>query len=233
MPERLLVPSIEQRIAGMLEITRRIKDERGAAKGKPAVTISREFGCEAYPMAERLAQLLEAKTRETWTVMDKGLLEEVARRHDLSEDVLQTLGHRPRFLDEMVSTLTSRWKSEKDYYRLLCHQIVSLATAGNVILIGRGSSIITQQLGNCYHFRLYASLDYKVRSIARRSRISPQEAELLIERRQKERDRFIREFLDRDATDLSFYHLVFNNDRNPPARIAQLITDYLFLKMEP
>lgn len=36
MPEKLLVPSIEQRIAGMLEVTRRMKDEtEGRKKEKP------------------------------------------------------------------------------------------------------------------------------------------------------------------------------------------------------
>ncbi|RNC68354.1 MAG: cytidylate kinase-like family protein [Desulfuromonadales bacterium] len=233
MAEKMLVPSIEQRLAGMLEVTRRMKDDAEGGKRlkpKPAVTISREFGCEAYPMAERLKELLERKSGEPWVIMDKALLEETAKLHNISEEVFRTLGHRPRFLDEMVSTLTPRWKSEKDHYRLLCDQIVSLASAGNVILIGRGSSIITQQLENCYHFRIYASHQFKVRSIARRVNIPPQEADHLIERKQKERDRFIRDFLDCDARDLSFYHLAINNDRSPAPKIAQIITDYIYLK---
>lgn len=235
MPEKLLVPSIEQRLAGMLEMNRRMREEaEGGKKGKakPAVTISREFGCEAYPMAERLKEILEKKTGESWALMDKGLLEEVAKHHELAEEIFASLGKKPRFLDEMISTLSTRWKSEKDYYRLLCRQIVSLASGGNVIIIGRGSPIITQQLDNCYHFRMYASHEFKVRSIARRAGIPVQEAEHLVERKQRERDKFIRDFLDRDAKDLSIYHLVFNNDKNPAAKIAQTIAAYMFLKAE-
>ncbi len=85
-------------------------------------------------------------------------------------------------------------------------------------------------MNNCLHFRIYASHHFKVRSIARRAKISVQDAEHLVEKRQKERDKFIRSFLDRDITDLNLYHLAFNNDKNSPAQIAQTIADYLCQK---
>jgi cytidylate kinase len=49
-----------------------------------------------------------------------------------------------------------------------------------------------------------------------------------VEKRQKERDRFIRDFLARDAHDLSFYNLVFNNDKSSNEKIAQTIVEYVF-----
>jgi len=231
MPERELIPSIDMRLSSLLEINRRREIEREArsksGKSRPAITISREFGCEAYPMAVRLRELLEEKSGETWVLVDKGLQEEVARNHNLSEDILKRLGEKYRFLDEMLGTFTPRWKSEKDYFRLLCRHIVSLASDGNVIIIGRGSSIVTQPMKNCHHFRLYASMDFKVRSISRRLNIPTEDAETLIVKKQHQRDSFVRDFLDRDAGDLSIYNLVFNNDKNTPERTARTIMEYV------
>lgn len=231
MPERELIPSIDMRLSSLLEINRRREMERDArsksGKTRPAITISREFGCEAYPMAERLRDLLEKKSGEPWLLVDKGLQEEVARDNNLSEEILNRLGEKYRFLDEMLGTFTQRWKSEKDYFRLLCRHIVSLASEGNVIIVGRGSAIITQSMKNCHHFRLFASMEFKVRSIGRRLNMSTEDAEKLIVNKQHQRDKFIRDFLDRDATDLSVYNLVFNNDRNTPERTAQTIMEYV------
>jgi cytidylate kinase len=231
MSENLLVPSIEMRLGSLLEINRR-KDESEASriragKSKPTITISREFGCEAFPVAERLKGIMEQKTGQPWTLMDKSLLEEVAKHHKLSEDILRGLGEKSHFLDEMLATFTPRWKSDKDYFRLLCKHVYSLAEKGNVIIVGRGSAIVTQPLKNCYHFRMYASQGYKVASIARRLKLSPAEAEVLVEKKQKQRDTFIRDFLDRDASDMRFYHLVFNNDKTPAERIAHMIAEYV------
>jgi hypothetical protein len=124
---------------------------------KPTITISREFGCEAYPMAELLRQQLEKRTKESWTLMDKALLDEVAKHHSLSDQVLQNIGDKNRFLDDFLSTFSNRWKSDKDYYRLLSRQIIALAEQGNVILVGRGAPIVTRNMKNCFHFRIYAS----------------------------------------------------------------------------
>jgi Cytidylate kinase-like family len=174
MAERLLIPSIEQRLAGLVEVTRR--NLRGYSVSPevlppPAITLSREFGCEAYPVAERLKELLDAKSIVPWTIMDKALLEEVARNHQLSEEMLQRLGEKNRFLDDMFSTFSPRWKSDKDHYRLLCKQITALAEQGNVIIVGRGGAILTQQMPNCYHFRLIATRQFKVRSTMRARRM--------------------------------------------------------------
>jgi cytidylate kinase len=229
MTETRLIPSIEMRLSSLLEVTRR-RELTSEAKDKivrPTITISREFGCEAYPVAEHLMELLEQKTGEKWVVMDKKLLEEVARNHNLSEELLKGFGEKLRFVEEMMATFTPRWKTEKDYYRLLCRQIVSLAQKGNVIIVGRGSAFITQSLKNCHHFRIFASTAFKARSISQRLGISEEEAADLVSRKQQVRDKFIRDFLGRDAHDLSVYHMVFNNDKNNPGRIARTILEYV------
>jgi cytidylate kinase len=229
MSERLLVPSIEMRLGSLLEFNRR-KDENNASRGRtrPTITISREFGCEAYPMTECLKGIMEKKTGQPWAVMDKALLDEVAKNHQLSEEIVNSLGEKKsRILDEVLATFSSHWKSEKDYFRLLCKHVFSLAEGGNAIIVGRGSGIVTQQLKNCYHFRVFASHQFKVASIARRLNISRDEAESVVEKNQKQRDAFIHDYFNLDPRDQRFYHLVFNNDKNSPERIAQTIAEYV------
>jgi len=231
MAEKLLIPSIEKNLSSLIEFQRR--KEREASHNdstkhtKPTITISREFGCEAFPMAERLKEIMEKRTGEQWLLMEKKLLGEVARNHNLSENILQGLGEKSRFLDEILATFSPRWKSEKDHFRFLCRHIVALATQGNVILMGRGSAFITRPMKNCTHFRMYASAEFKIRSVRHRLDVSAEEAERVIAREQKLRDHFIRDFLDRDAHDLSVYNLVFNNDLNSADKGAHTIMEYV------
>lgn len=229
MSEKLLVPSIEMRLGALLELNRR-KDESDASLGKVrhTITISREFGCEAYPVTECLKEIMEKKTGQAWAIMDKALLEEMAKHHNLSEEIVRSLGEKKsRILDEVLATFSPRWKSDSDNFRLLCKHVFSLAEKGNSIIVGRGSAIVTQQLKNCYHFRLYASHQFKIASIARRLKISRDEAENVVEKNQKQRDAFIHDYFNLDPRDLRFYHLVFNNDKNAPERIAQMIAEYV------
>lgn len=230
MPVNRLIPAVDVRLGSLLEFTRRNEMERtrrGADKARPTITLSREFGCEAYPVTELLKNLLEKKSGEPWVVMDKALLEEVAKNHNLSEDMLKKLGEKSRFLDEILATFSPHWKTEKDHFRLICRQMLALAEKGNVILVGRGGAIITQAMKNCHHFRMFASPQFKISSISKRLDISREEAEVMIKKKQKQRDAFMRDFLDRDSRDLSYYNLVINNDRNSAQRIAETISEYV------
>lgn len=231
MPVTILTPSVEQRLKAYHELSMRAKSLVKGAPLKPTITISREFGCEAYPVAEEVVKLAEKATGEQWLLVDITLLDAVAKEHHISEEVMLSLGNKPRWLDDMFATFSPHWKSDADYYRLLCERVVAIATAGNAVFVGLGAAIIAQSMKNCTHFRLIADHDFKVRSIARRMKISKQEAELVIVDQQKERDRIIRKLLDADEHHPLYYHAIFNNGRIRNQEIAQIITNFVFKKL--
>jgi len=227
MTDKILVPSIENRLSGLIEVCRRAKladEQQSSGKTtKQTVTISREFGCEAYPTAEQLKIILEEHTQEPWAIVDRTLVDEVARHHDLAADILHNLGKRPRWLDDMLSTLSPRWKNERDDFQLLAQQLVAMAARGNMIIVGMGGAIVTQSMKNCHHFRIFGSLEFKVNSISHRTGVSKSEAVELVEKRQKAREKFIRDFLDKDINNINYYHVLFNNDHLNAKRMAEMI----------
>lgn len=234
MPEKLLIPSIENRLSALIEVSRRSRLAGDSQEGKirkPTITISREFGCEAYPTAEKLKILLEEKSGEPWALIDRSLIDEVAKHHDLATDILHNLGQRPRWLDDMLSTLSPRWHNERDHFQLLAQQIVALASGGNVIIVGIGGAIVTQSMKNCIHFRIFASQEFKTASVAARTGVSRAEALEMIEKRQHAREKFIRDFLNRDINNIHFFHLLFNNDRSSTTAMAETMAGYLFTHM--
>jgi len=228
MPVTLLTPAVEQRLKAYHELSDRIRVLAKDTPPKPTITISREFGCEAYPVAEELVRLAGEISGEQWLLVDISLLDAVAKEHNISPEVMLSLGSKPRWLDDMFATFSPSWKTDADYYRLLGEQVVMLATAGNVVFVGLGAAIITKDMKNCSHFRLIAGQEFKIRSIARRMNISKQEAELLVVDKQKERDSIIRKLLDANEHDPLHYHASFNNGKVRSKQIAKMIAGYVF-----
>jgi cytidylate kinase len=221
-----LVASIEKRLDALIELSRRSQGMHaasGKALARPSVTISREFGCEGFPVAEKTQALLQGKTVATWGLMDRDTLDKVASSRELSDEILKNLGEKNRFLDDMMSTIFTHWTSDKDYYQLLCDQIVTFAKGGNVIIVGVGAGILTQNMPNCHNFRIIAPMEFKIKSVSRRHHITEEEAERLIVKKQKQRDAFIKDFLNKDVADVSLYDVIFNNAKNSADQIADMI----------
>ncbi len=231
MPENLLIPSVDLRIGSLEEYNRRQKEKAALQhrkpKPRPCITISREFGCEGYPVAERLRELLMQKTGDEWVLIDTAILEEVARHHNISEEILQTLGENNQIMNEILATFSPRWKSHHDYFKLLSRHVVALAEQGNVIIAELGGAVITRHIEHSYHFRIYGSDSFKTGTLVRRLQIEPEAAEKMMHRQQKVRDHFTRDFLDQDDHDPALYDLLFNNDRTSPQRIAATIVAYV------
>jgi cytidylate kinase len=231
MPDNLLMPSVDLRIGSLEEYNRRQKEKAARQhhrpRPRPCLTISREFGCEGYPVAELLRDLMMQRTGDEWVLIDKAILEVVAQRHNISEDILQHLGEKNHILDEVLATFSPRWKSDQEYFRPLCRHVISLAEQGNVIIVELGGGIIARHIEHSYHFRLYGSMEFKISTVVRRLNIEPEEAERLIIKQQKQRDHFHRDFLNQDAHDPALYDMLFNNGRVQPARIARTIADFV------
>ena len=221
-----LVASIEKRLDALIELSRRNQRMHlvtGKALERPSITISREFGCEGTTVAERVQALLQEKTDTTWGILDRATLDKVASNRELSNEIFKNLGGKNSFLDEMMSTILTQWTSDKDYYQLLCNQIVPFAKGGNVIIIGVGAGILTQNMPNCHKFRIVAPMEYKITSFAQRHNMAADEAERLIVKQQKQRTAFIKDFLNRDVTDVSLYDVIFNKATNSVDQIAEMI----------
>jgi len=229
MPTGDLFPSVEQRLKAYHDLSNRAKElVKKPTSPKPAISITREFGCEAFPIAEELVRLASKHTGERWVLVDKSLLDAIAKENRIPEETMQSLGTKPGLLDEMLATFSKNWKRDADYYRLLCEQVVMTATAGNAVIVGLGGPIITHSMKNCFHCRLIADHEFKVNSIARRLKTSKQDAEIMVLDRQKERDRIIKKLLDADEHDPLLYHAIFNNAKLKNKQIVRMIFDHVF-----
>lgn len=230
MPDNLLIPSVDLRIGSLEEYNRRQKDKpfskHRKKKPRPCITISREYGCEGYPVAEMLREIMMHKTGDEWVLIDKAVLEEVARRHNISEEILQTLGENNRIIDEVLATFSPRWKSNQEYFKLLSRHVIALAEQGNVIIVELGGAVITRHLEHSYHFRLYGCEKFKTATLADRLNLAPDDAEKLMHQQQKARDHFTRDFLNNDDHNPALYDLLFNNERCTPEKIARTIAGY-------
>ncbi|HEX7617434.1 MAG TPA: cytidylate kinase family protein, partial [Verrucomicrobiae bacterium] len=128
-----------------------------------AVTISRQAGCGALVVAEKLGRYLQehsAKHDAPWTVYDRNLMETVLEDHDLPRRLSQFLPEdRVSFLEDVMTDLLQTFPSSQTVLRQTTETILKLASVGNVILIGRGANLITARLPNMFHVRLVAPLE--------------------------------------------------------------------------
>jgi len=231
MPDSLFIPSIDLRV-GSLEEYNRIQREKASLqykkpKARLCITLSREYGCTGYPVAEALRDIMTQRTGEQWVIVDKDVLEEVARRHNLSREILQTLGENNRILHQVLATFSPRWKSNYEYFELLASHIVALAEQGNVIIVGMGGALLTRHIEHSYHFRIFGSDGFKSAKLAKWLHIETEAADKLMRRQQKLRTNYIKDFLNEDINNPTLYDLLFNNDRCSHDKIAQAIVDFV------
>lgn len=216
-----LVPNFEHRLSTWSAIQERLKKEP-QGKQKPTITISRQFGCEAFPLAEALKVLLEKKTGESWTIFDKALIEKISSETTLSKQLLTTIGEASKVL-EALATIIPGMPTHSDAYKVLSRYVMRIALDGNAIIIGRGGAILTQHLSHCFHFRLEAPLEHRIRSIQQRLNITYKKAKTLAIDSEKIRERFIEDLLNSAMADTHFYHAVFNSSKSDISRIAHSI----------
>jgi cytidylate kinase len=219
--------SVEERLAGWV----RIQEARRAAtpakaKPRPTVTISRQYGCEAFPLALRLQARFEQAMGEPWHLFDKELLEKVSQDERISLQVLRTLEEPSRYLEDFGFHPRGTVTTDQALNKIALH-ILHFAREGNAIIVGRGGAVVCKKLDNCFHFRLEAGLDWRVASLVRRLGITRREA-LERERAQSRlRDHFIQEYLGAAIASASFYDAVFNNERHSVEEIAAAIFAYV------
>lgn len=198
------------------------------------ITISREFGCDAYPAAESLSELLTAKRKGSWFVFSHPILEKLVGDEKLGAPLMHQVSEKRYtfvnwFLDGLVPEYLQSPQSQA--FERMRTGILNLAEKGNCIIVGAGAQIITRELDPSkflgIHIRLVGSFSARVMSVMQKFDMDRGDAEKLIEKKQFARDRFVEDFTGRSVTDSTLYHLTINNDLSDTSIIAKTIQTFL------
>lgn len=178
------------------------------------VTISRQAGCGALVVAEKLAHYLQEHSPKhaiPWTVFDRNLMDKVLEDHDLPKRLAQFLPEdRVSYLEDMMTDLLQTYPPSQTVVRQTIETILKLASLGNVILIGRGGNVITARLPRVFHVRLVAPMEQRVAHCREAYSMTESAARAFCQREDSGRERYLKKYFSADINDPLLYHLVIN-----------------------
>ncbi len=221
-------PSVDARIGAHVHVWEKVRalGQKRPLEKFPFITISREFGCEALPLAQRLVQILNERRRPLypWVAYDREVIDKVAQELHLSREIVESIdGHRRSEMCELFDSILNRKVDESLVFRKICQVVRSLATHGQAILVGRGSHLVTQDLKTGLHVRLVAPRSWRIQRVADIQRLACRDAEKVVDQFEKEREKFVRTFFVQDPHATHYHDVVIDNSRFNLAQIAEIV----------
>ncbi len=202
--------------------------ESKPGKGRSFVTVSREYGCGAFEISEKLVEVINENynPEPIWAAYDRNLLNKLGEDMGLSESLMDTLTNNAhKKLTEFFQTSFSKFPPQVAVYRKLAETVRTLAFNGHVVIVGRAGNMMTRDLANGFHVRIVAPVSWKAERISKICGFSTKEAERIIAEKTKERDSYVKEFVKFDNNDTHNYHMIINAGRMTADEAAKSIAD--------
>lgn len=181
----------------------------------PVITISRECGCSGRLFAEKLTERINLNinnSSQKWKWVNKEILSLASKELKINPDQIKNLLDTAdrNFLDEIVSSFTVKYYAPDAKIKRAIKEVVRhLATQGNVVIIGRGSEALTQDIQRSLHIKLYAPLNWKVDVISSRDNISKEAAKKIVVETDMRRLKFVEGYLAKEPNKV-IYDIDFN-----------------------
>jgi cytidylate kinase len=179
-----------------------------------AVTISRQAGCGAVIVAQKLAHYLQehsSKDACPWTVFDRNLMEKVLEDHNLPIRLAKFMPEdRASEIEDILADVFEVHPPAETMLHQTAETMLKLAGLGNVILIGRGGNMITARLPHVFHVRLTAPLEKRIEHAHQFYNLTENEAHKFCLSQDCARERYLKKYFKADINDPLLYHLVVN-----------------------
>ncbi len=187
-----------------------------------AIALSREPGAEATTIARAVGGRLG------FLVYDRELVQRIADDMGVHASLLESVDEKQvNWFQECINawTLGSR-VSDYAYRHRLMETLLALAAHGDCIIVGRGAAQFLSP-ATTLRVRLVSPLKERIAAVSQRFGVSPREAAHRIETTDQDRNRFVREYFGKDATDPAEYDLVLNTAHFSQSECADLIVKAL------
>ena len=181
------------------------------------VTVSRQFGAGGLRVARALAETLGFR------LVDRELVEEAARQLGVDPRVAESRDERAPALVEELGLALAAGSPELGAATVgLSDQalaagtravILSLADAGDYVILGRGGQAVLAGRRDACHVALVGSLEDRVRRIVQWQGTDEAEARAECDRVDAERAGYVRRYYGVDIRDPQLYDCVLNTSR--------------------
>lgn len=205
----------------------------------PVVTISREFGCQAKTIAQKLIDKLSQHLNKkgivsNWKWINKEILEESAKKLEVRPDRIQHVfeGKEQTTMEQIVTSLSERYyTSDVKIKKTIAKVIQSFANKGRIVIVGRGGVTVTRNHPKSLHVRLYAPFEWRVEQVVEKrnvpkDKVIPYAMEIDVKRKK------FRDFFTKSETDNSIFNLLLNRATLSEKEIVDTIFNLMeFRKM--
>ncbi len=166
-------------------ILSRERKDSGEKPFRAPIAISREIGSGGRLIAQALADRLG------FTMAGKSILEEIATKTKVPQDLVELLDERPGRALEIFGAglLRGAAINEKDYDRVLKSTLSALLELGSVVIVGRGAVFVAKP-GRALRVLVVAPLEKRVENYAKYLQMDLKKARAEVARIDDERHRF-------------------------------------------
>ena len=183
----------------------------------PVITISREFGCPAKRIAEKLAESLTRKmyvkgTNIEWKYITKEVMSESAKELDLDPSKIQYVFEfkQKGLIDDIIAAQSTKYyKSDRKIRNTIGRVVRNMGCEGHVVIVGRGGVAITRDIPKSLHVNLEAPLEWRVLRASAKFNMELEEAEKYTQDVDRKRKLF-RDYFEGKNTDYTRFDLTFN-----------------------
>lgn len=206
------------------------------------ITISRELGSGGRTVGRKLAEALNVR------YSDKELIHELMKRFNLTVSGIEKLkGEKKSWISDFIQmvapvpkmSLLTGQKSGKymtefradvtsaDIFEAESDILKAIAGEGSCVIAGRSGFFVLRDCSNKLDVFITASKEHRVERVARKQGLTPEQAAILIDKIDRDRENYIRKFAGMSRYDLRNYQLVLNMDNLTEDQAVDLILKYI------
>ncbi len=191
---------------------------------KVIICLGRQFGSGGRQLGKKLSELLGI------AYFDKAIMIEMAKASGMDIDYLTRHDEQaPGFLDyALIGRFGhNRLFGASQTFQLLSDTLQKIASQQSCLIVGRTADYILRREPNLIKLFVHAPQTYRIRNVARRQKISPEEAVELISRYDQERARFYDFFTDKTWGEAASYDLAVDISKLGEEKTALFLAEYV------
>ncbi len=144
---------------------------RPPSEDGPVITISRQTGCDARQVAEKVVENLNRRyTASKWKWIDKDIIYNIAEELNTDAQRVENFyaGIELSNMSEMIMAFSGNFISDSRVKKAIKDVVLAMCKEGHLVIVGRGGVSIAHNIMDSLHIRLVAPFYWRVDNVMKK-----------------------------------------------------------------